>query len=382
MRTTLVIDSESSLATKTVSRLVSRPAPQRAEFSLFLGNQPNADDVSALSAGLDPACVGRIDADRLIGLDIELVDALPVFPQASLEARWRSALLCEEPIRNPSSVVARDVLAARSAGSSNVAIVDPTCSEHEEAMDFSVPANVDKGFFYMDDPLHRRRVRMLADVVASRVRRIVEEKGSAHVLELGVGLSVVSRFAIERLDERIRPHVRFSAVDVSEDLLRYGIHMGWLDDGIVADVSKTPSDQLEQILGRPDVFIAAEVLEHIRSSASVFARTLLPWLRESGSYFVGSVPNAVQGMEMLPLATADFAPHQLTRPMFDETLDHVAFYSYPTLRQALTETWQMTDIAVWGNGLRLDRRGETLCFDAALRFPHRSDRLCFAGLLG
>ena len=107
-------------------------------------------------------------------------------------------------------------------------------------------------------------------------------------------------------------------------------------------------------------------------------RGLVAWIGSGNGWLVGSVPNSVQGPELAGLYRGDSAPHQLTRHLVDETTTHVSFYTYPTLRNALRSVWCAEDSYIWGNGLRLDPRGEAVCLDGGLALPHRSDRLCFA----
>lgn len=355
--------------------LVRRDTPVVTGFEQLIGTTSDDLRIAALRHGVEPA-FATFDGDAWSGIDVLLRDALPLAPYPDLVERWRSEPLVE-PVMDTSEAIAADVLAARDIAA-GLPTIGPSTAAHAENLDFSDAAQVQECFFYLDDPLHRRRVNMLAELVVRLAVAAVLQKGSATVLEIGPGPSGLQRAAIARLAPELRAKVRFVGVDVSPDLLAYGVARGYLDEGVVADLAHFDAAQMQEALGTPDVVVACEILEHVQSSASVVDRGLLEWVGRSGAWLLGSVPNSIQGAELAGVFRADAAPHQLTRHLVDETTTHVAFYTYATLRGALRDVWSVDEAYIWGNALRLDRRGEAVCLDGALALPHRSDRLCFA----
>lgn len=318
----------------------------------------------------------RSDDIRASGMAIH--QAIGHIPEA-LREKWSTEPLTDEDIIEPFDVIAGKIGQVREEPNPNRDIaIDPTAALHIEAQDFSQTTELEKHFSYMhNEGLHIRRLQMLADLTVNEVRAVLDEKAQATVVNFGPGIFPLERSVLSRLSVEERERTTMVGVDVSEDLLLYGTEKTYIDKGVAVDVGKRQSSYFREVIPEADVVVFAEILEHIDHVAVVIKESLLPWIQETDATLVGSVPNAVQLAEFLPMISGSGAPHQLRRPIFDSLNDHHSFFTANSLAEMLTDTWGFSAAGITSNGVRLQSKGNAAHLYAGLECVTVGDRLIF-----
>ena len=317
---------------------------------------------------------------RAAGLPLSHVIGQVPFP--SLTNRWRSEPLTGSNIIESFEDIAGSILKARKLDLKGNLIVDPSAAEHIEAQDFSRIEELIRHFFYLEnDGLHARRIRMLSDLAVSGIRKTLEVKAKATIVNFGPGLFPLERSIIKELSEEERQKVRIIGIDVSKDILAYGLEERYIDQGIAIDMKKKNAEDYEKILPEADIVVFAEVLEHIDHASVFFANRILPWLRKRNAMLIGSIPNAVQLAEYINMITGINSPHQLRRPIFDDTNDHHSFHTVSSLAEMLTKIWGFREAGIVSNDVRIEANGNRAHLYAGLDCVTGGDRLIFWGIV-
>jgi len=363
----------------------------RASGLLFLNN-PNAPLTAEQLYYLDVLQAGRLPINlpgfpqgvplahasiRDAGLPI--YDVIGRVPDPSLLQSWSKNQLITSGLIEPIDAIADAVRDARAASFGNALVVDPNTAGHVEALDFTKPENLREAFFYLENRnLHFRRIEMLADLAIYGIRKGFKNGiENVHVVNFGPGVFPLERKVINRLTPAERKRVIIVAVDVSEDLLRYGLFKGYADRGSMVEVSSKDAEDLKQLFPRADVVIYADILEHIDHAASIFKRKVIPWLRHTGALLLGSVPNAVQLAEYVPMFIGLASSHQLHRPLIDEVNDHHSHHTAASLAEILRVEWGFRESGIVSNGVRIAQHGDDAHLLAGLSSPQLGDRLIF-----
>lgn len=302
---------------------------------------------------------------------------LGAVPDSSLTNLWSSVPYTTFNMRDSFNTIALQVKAARKVDFGSKLTVDPHVVDHPEDIDFSDNKNLESHFFYMYKPgLTPRRIEMLADLAVYRLRKALEIKELAILVDFGPGLFCLEQTILKKITPQERSKVHIVCIDVSEDLLRYGLLQSFTDSAFVADICKTQFYFLNTLLA-PDVVVFAEILEHIDHDGIVFKEKVLPWIKSNDSFLIGSVPNALQLAEFLPIITGSGSSHQLRRPIMDVTNDHHSHHTAATLVELLTQTWGFSESGVVSNGVRVQKNGDTAMLRVGLTSPQLGDRLIF-----
>ena len=301
-------------------------------------------------------------------------------PSKSLYERWASLPLTEGDLLEPFQEIVDVIRKAKLQNPKQTPnlVVDQSAQEHIEAQNFNNPAMLSQYFGYMvNEGLHTRRLEILTDIVVHEIRELISRNGRARVVNFGPGPFPLERNIASKLSKEERMKTQLLAVDASEDLLRYGLARGFIDKAVAVDARIKTAGYFEEHLGEVDIAIFAEILEHIDNVGVVFQKNILPWLRSAKASLIGSVPNAVQLAEVIPMLVGKGSPHQLERPIFDEFSDHHSFFTASSLVSLLTNTWGYDDIGVLSNGVRLQAKGNTAHLRAGLTHVACGDRLIF-----
>jgi hypothetical protein len=298
-------------------------------------------------------------------------------PEAAIFEKWAQYPMTDSEVIEPLESIADAIPSARKQSYGEMLLVDGSAKKHIEAQDFSKVDNLRNHFFYLEKGgLHRRRIEMLADLGVYEIRKALSKKGTASVINFGPGPFPFERVLTSKLSKEERRKTHICGLDVSRDMLFYGLSTNYIDRGIAVDISSKGPEYLIQRLPTADVVIFAEILEHIFHDAQVFKEQMIPWLKRTNAFLIGSVPNAVQLPELIPLMTGTGSPHQLARPIFDKKNDHVSHHSVESLLHMIDE-WGYRESGIVSNAVRLEKDGDVAHLQAGLSSPSLGDRLIF-----
>lgn len=246
--------------------------------------------------------------------------------------------------------------------------------KHPENIDFENTHNLQNLFSYLLNGLHIRRVEMLSDIALLNIRDLLSIQNEVTFMNIGPGIFPLEKRIIEQLTTQEREKVKFLALDVSDNLLKYGISNRLIDYGYVADLSKiTPGDIHEKI----DILVMSEVIEHIFHPSSVLKK-LFEVFNSNNFKFIGSVPNSIQLAEIIPTIQGTSSPHQLSRPLFDELNDHLSFFNFNSLVLLLKDL-KFSKINIVSNAVRIEKNGNSANITAGLKYVTVGDRFIFWG---
>jgi len=233
-------------------------------------------------------------------------------------------------------------------------------STHPENFKLTANRSAWNAFEYLNSQLHIIRVRMIGDICMDEIRRrIANGQPKVTLINFGPGPMPLEKYIYDKLPKKYRQKVEMIGIDVCEELLRFGVNKGYIDKGIVADVSLMDSDELSSFLVshniNVDILVFAEILEHIKSSGIVFRDGILQIIKKNNSLLVGSVPNSIQFHETLAIIKGIRSPHQLEAPLSNADSGHVSFYTGSSLIKLMTTTWGFPreNISVAGPGIRI-----------------------------
>lgn len=291
---------------------------------------------------------------------------------------WRSKPLTENTMTEPFETMAETIARVKDKDFGRRIIVDDETSYHPEDRDFSDTTALKENFFYIHgEGLHMRRLAMLSGLAVYGIKKAIRENGSAAFVNFGPGPFPLERSILSKISQDEREKLSIIALDVSPDILRYGLENGFIDQGIVTDILKRDSNYYRSLIPHANVIVFAEILEHIDHAAEFFADNITPWLRELNSFLIGSVPNAVQLTEYLPMIMGTGSPHQLSRPIFDSSNDHHSFFTVDILLNMLKKICGFGNVEIVSNAVRIEKDGNTAHLYAGLDFPALGDRLIF-----
>ncbi len=319
-----------------------------------------------------------ISGDNVRSAGITLRDPIGRVPNQTLYDRWVTQSLTDTEIIEPLDVIAATIARTKQTAASANLQVDPSAAVHIEAQDFTQIDILREHFFQLEgEGLNSRRFEMLTDLGMMGIKEALATRGKATLLDFGPGPFPLERGIVSRLTPYEREKTTIIGIDVSQDLLRYGLKRGYIDSGIAVDAKTKSAPYYEERVPEVDVVVFAEILEHIHHDAVVFKECILPWLKKTGAMLIGSVPNAVQLAEFLPLMLGSGSPHQLRRPHFDKKNDHCSFHTPDSLAEMLTDAWGFAEAGIVANGVRIQRKGNAAHLFAGLSHVSSGDKLIF-----
>lgn len=221
--------------------------------------------------------------------------------------------------------------------------------------------------FYLTNCLHKRRLKLLAEII----KNISIENNNKKLIMINLGSGE------GELEGQIKSITNLYKIgtDVSSEALKVGMKKKLFNRAISVDIEK----DLDKIKSLPkaDIVIAGEILEHLKHPG-VFIKENVKPLISKGGYFIGSVPNMAQLFDVIGLLTGRGESYQTTRPLTDITSGHISFFSIHSLLKTLKYAGYK-EIVIKGNGVRIKKKGDkNLFFLSKLPFfINFSDRLIF-----
>lgn len=310
--------------------------------------------------------------------NLEIPKTFGNLPNDTLSNVWKSIPLSVNDFTDDFSYITKIIKQSRYLELKYQLFVSKKTTRHEEDINYANMRNLHKNFFYfLNDGLTPRRIKMLADLALFGIRNAIATHGTAVFVDFGPGLYALEKELIKKMHYEERKSTTIIVVDVSEDLGRYGITSGYADQAYIMDISNKSYKEFLKLIPVANVIVYAEILEHIDHDGVVISKHVLPWWKETKAMIIGSVPNAIQLPEFIPLLSGIGSPHQLRRPIIDESNDHHSHHTFSTLSELLLEVWNFKFAGIISNGVRIQKDGNDADLTAGLESPQLGDRLIF-----